>query len=122
MYISATRVVFVYPYGRGPRYRAALFRAANRIKVELFINSKGRMTLSSDNPTVFSSHVWDQGWKWQDQNIVIFADVPDQSMYQILPILINLRTVINAELAHAGGFQPGQSVWITAHPMLILSN
>jgi len=122
MYISATRVVFILPYGKDPRYRSALFRVINRIKVELFINPKGQMTYSSNDPTVFDGHLWDQGRKWQNQNVVIFVDIPNQSENELLPILINLRTEINAELARARDGKTGQNVWITAQPMFILHN
>src|SRR5579872_3575126 len=113
MFISATRVVFIFPHGKDPRYRSAYFRIVNRIKVTLFINSMGQMTISSHDPTIFGGHVWEQGRKWNNEHIVIFVDVPNKSEIDIHQILVDLRIEINNELAGTRDAQPGQNVWIT---------
>lgn len=120
MYISATRVVFIFPYGTNPHYRAALFRILNRIKVELFLNFRGQMTFSHYDPTVFSGHFWHPNKIWQNEHVIIFVDVPDKSQIEIYPILANLRLEIDSELAKVLSSQPAKRVWISTQPLSIL--
>ena len=116
MFISAIRVVFVCPYGKG-----VLYRAANRIIASLLSEPTSQVTYSSDASTIFSSYFWDQRWKKEDHIIVIFVDIPVRSLDDIRLILINLRDQINTEFARSGVNHPKKSVWITAYPIYILS-
>lgn len=120
-FVDATRAQLICPAGN-----AALYRATNAIVsfllAEQQIRAWGGFTYSSIAPTVFVGKYWDTdraSWE-EDQNAIIFLDVPELSPDALLPYLATLRDRVNAAYASAG--QPQKAVWITAHPIQIVAD
>ena len=120
-FIPATRVQIVCPCGTSASYRATN-RVIALLLHELKVKAWGRFSYSHVSPPVFIGQFWNRERWEEDKNVLIFIDIPDQSLDDILEHFIKMREKINAEYTDAPGKEPGKSVWITAHHMHILSN
>jgi len=120
-FITATRVQICCPCGNG-----ALYRAANNVIVlllyELNIKDWHKITYSHVNDPVFISRSWNRD-RWEEiNNILIFIDIPGQSISDILPHFIKMREKISEVYPVTSENEPNKKIWITAYEMKILSD
>jgi hypothetical protein len=117
--VSSTRVQIVWPCGND-----ALYRAANQVVALLLdeqnIQAWGGLTYSTLLPPVFVGQFWNEGQWEEDENALIFIDVPDQSAGDLIEYLAALRSRIVD--AYTGAGQPQKAVWITTQPLQILTD
>ncbi len=120
-FITATRVQIVCPCGTSESYRATN-RVIALLLHQLKIKAWGRFSYSRINTPVFTGHCWNRDRWEEDKNVLIFIDIPEQSLTDVLPHFINMREEINAEYTTKTGDGVKKGVWITAHQMYILSD
>jgi hypothetical protein len=128
--IQATRIQLICPCGSAQEFIAT----ANII---VFLKSRRRVrewggfTHSSiDNPG-FTGYFWDKGEviahkfegssQWvSDRNVLIFVDVPEHVVGELLQYLEMLRHKMNEAYKSAGA--PQKSLWITLQTLHILGD
>src|SRR5262249_27748608 len=107
----------------------SLLLATNRIIALLLaeetVQQFGGCTYSTLDPPVFIGQFWDVprtgngSWE-EDRNVLITIDAPGQAAETLLLYFSVLRERVNAIYAAAGEHQ--KALWITAQPLVILSD